>query len=42
MYFEKTTLKVWITRFDNEDIFYIDTFLDSINISDSIGKEIIL
>ncbi|CAD8185155.1 unnamed protein product [Paramecium octaurelia] len=42
IYFEKTTLKVWMTRFENQDIFSIDTFLDSIDISDQFGKEIIL
>ncbi|CAK92600.1 unnamed protein product (macronuclear) [Paramecium tetraurelia] len=42
IYLEKTTLKVWITRFENQDLFSIDTFLDSIDISDQFGKEIIL
>ncbi|CAD8127927.1 unnamed protein product [Paramecium sonneborni] len=43
IYIEKTAIKAWITNFDkNEKIFYIDTFVDSIDISDYKGKEIIL
>ncbi|CAD8109144.1 unnamed protein product [Paramecium sonneborni] len=41
IYIEKTTLKVWITKFKDQNIFSIDTFLDSVDISDLNGKEIV-
>ncbi|CAD8076627.1 unnamed protein product [Paramecium primaurelia] len=38
---KKQLQKFWISRFDNQDIFYIDTFLDSLDISDQQGREIL-
>ncbi|CAD8082066.1 unnamed protein product [Paramecium primaurelia] len=43
IYIEKSGIKAWVTTYDeDENIFYLDTFVDSINMSDYRGKEVIL
>ncbi|CAK92228.1 unnamed protein product (macronuclear) [Paramecium tetraurelia] len=42
IYIEKTAIKTWITNFDDENIFYVDTFVDSINLTDQKGQEVVI
>ncbi|CAD8062927.1 unnamed protein product [Paramecium primaurelia] len=43
IYIEKTAIKAWVTNFDNdENIFYVDTFVDSIILQDYKGQEVVI